>query len=100
MYYKHVYYYKFYFILDASPLENYHIAESFKVMSKQHNNILISFPSSEYRLIRRRIIESILSTDMAHHSKYVTSLKNKINIFELKNPDQVKNMILDNDKCK
>ena len=69
---------------DMSPLENYHILETFKVLAKKEFNILGSFQASEYRIIRRRMIEGILSTDMTQHSKNINALKNKLTYIGLK----------------
>jgi hypothetical protein len=46
-------------------------------------NILEKFNSSEFRLIRKRIIECILATDMTNHAKNITSLKNKLSLAEV-----------------
>ena len=56
-------------IIDFSPLESYHCAESFKVMMNPEYNILSNFNSAEFRLIRKRIIECIMATDMSNHQK-------------------------------
>ena len=59
-------------------MENFHISEAFKVLHNKDCNILAKFDPSEYRLLRKRMIESVLATDMANHSKAVTGLKNKL----------------------
>ena len=58
-------------------LENYHISQAFKVMIKPECNLLSEFTPEEYRTIRRRIIECVLATDMANHSKHSYALKSK-----------------------
>ena len=68
---------------DISVLENFHIASSFKIFSKDETNILKNFKEEEYRIIRKRIIESILSTDMANHQKVLANVKAKIGEFQI-----------------
>ena len=68
---------------DISVLENFHIASSFKILSKDETNILKNFKEEEYRIIRKRIIESILSTDMANHQKVLANVKAKIGEFQI-----------------
>lgn len=63
---------------DISPLENFHISTLFKLMNNPKNNILDNIKKDDYRLIRKRIINQILSTDMVNHSKVFDSVKNKI----------------------
>lgn len=60
-------------------------------------NVLANFNSSEFRLIRKRMIEGILSTDMANHSKYLNALKNKINASCVKDGENVSGIIEDKD---
>lgn len=64
--------------IDSSVLESYHIAETFKVLKNPKNNIFEDLKSEEYRIIRKRIIEGILHTDMHSHSKHLLRLKNKL----------------------
>ena len=65
-----------------SVLENYHISESFNLIKKPENNILKNFSQEEFRLIRQRIIECILATDMANHTKHLTQLRYKLEKFK------------------
>ena len=68
---------------DISVLENFHIASSFKILSKDETNILKNFKEEEYKIIRKRIIEGILSTDMANHQKVLANVKAKIGEFQI-----------------
>ena len=68
---------------DISVLENFHIASSFKIFGKEETNILKNFKEEEYRIIRKRIIEGILSTDMANHQKVLANVKAKIGEFKI-----------------
>lgn len=79
----------FLLFLDFSPLENYHTAESFKILMKPEYNILSNFNSAEFRLIRKRFIEAILATDMINHNKSLTNLKNKIQAAGIHNGENV-----------
>jgi calcium/calmodulin-dependent 3',5'-cyclic nucleotide phosphodiesterase len=65
---------------DRSILENYHVSETFKVLSDPNNNIFSKFGKSEVRLMRKRIIDMILATDMSSHTKQFTSLKLKLEV--------------------
>lgn len=61
---------------------------------KEESNILYSFTPEEYRISRRRIIESILATDMAFHQKQMSTIKNKIETFEIKKGNNIERMLL------
>ena len=52
-------------------------------MSKKQFDIWKNFPPAEYRQSRRRIIEGIISTDMANHQRVLTSLKAKVESYEI-----------------
>ena len=61
---------------DKSILENYHIAECYKLIhSEEKYNILSKFTPADYRLIRKRIISLVLSTDMSAHHSQISGLK-------------------------
>lgn len=70
---------------DVSVLENYHIAQTFKVISKSSTNIFATFTPEEFRICRRRMVESILATDMANHQSVVSAVKVKIESLDVKN---------------
>lgn len=73
-----------YLFLDHAVLENYHVAETFKVIKNPNNNIFELLSLEEYRVARRRIIEGILHTDMEAHSRNYSLLKNKLDALEIK----------------
>lgn len=85
------------FYIDASPLENYHISEAFKVLLKPQNYIFEGLDAAGYRLVRRRMIECVLATDMVNHGKYSTSLKNKASVYGITNGENIEKMIIDKD---
>jgi hypothetical protein len=63
---------------DISVLENFHVSAAFKVISHPNSNIFCDLQVEEYRVVRKRIVECVLATDMAKHTKSQTSLKIKI----------------------
>jgi len=53
---------------DKSVLENYHVAVAFRLLAVCPNtNILAGLPREQYALVRREIIDMVLSTDMNVH---------------------------------
>ncbi len=78
---------------DSSVLENYHVSEVFKLLVKDENCILEKFSPEEFRIFRRRMIECILSTYMANHSKTIGSVKNKLETFEINKGKNLDKMI-------
>ena len=75
---------------DISVLESYHVSSAFKVMSHPSSNIFSELQVEEYRVIRKRIVECVLATDMAKHTKSQTFIKIKLDQF--KELDQNKNL--------
>ena len=65
-------------------MENFHIAETFKLLKNEKLNIFENFSLEEYRTARRRIIELILHTDMEYHVSDLGILKNKVESYEIK----------------
>jgi hypothetical protein len=63
---------------DISVLENYHVSSAFKVISQKNSNIFCDIQNEEYRVVRKRIVECVLATDMAKHAKEVARLKIKL----------------------
>jgi hypothetical protein len=85
--------------LDSSVLENFHIAETFDTMLKDENNLLCNLKAEEFRLVRRRMIECILATDMANHVKHLNSLKSKLESYNIRYGENVEHL-LTNDVAK
>ena len=69
---------------DTSVLEMYHLAQTFKELQHNELNIFVNFSPEEYRICRRRMIDSILSTDMANHVKVMTTMKTKAESYNIK----------------
>ena len=87
---------------DIHVLENYHISQMFHIINKNNDikynsndnlnsknnnnkdrkknsyNIFDNLQIEDYRLIRKRIVDLILATDMQNHSKVCTLMKNFI----------------------
>lgn len=85
------------YILDKSVLENYHIAEAFKILNKSQCNILANLETTDFKHFRKRCIESVLATDMSNHSKVVTNTSSKINLLTKESKEfTVTNFLLEN----
>jgi hypothetical protein len=69
---------------DKSVLESYHVSEAFKIMRNPECNILQGMDQYEYRRVRKRMIEAILSTDMINHAKVQSLVKNRLVVNNIK----------------
>ena len=85
---------------DKSVLENYHIANIFKIVKDDKFNIFKPFLPEEYRIMRRRIIEGILATDMKKHQKVIGKIKNKAEVYNIKNGKNFNKMFNEKDANK
>jgi cAMP-specific phosphodiesterase 4 len=56
-------------------------------------NFLECLSQEEYRTIRRRMIENVLATDMANHTKHLNALKTKAEFFDIKNGQNISSLI-------
>ena len=63
---------------DISCLENFHSSKLFRILRKDENNIFEKLNIDERKIIRKRIINEILATDMAFHGKVMSVIKAKI----------------------
>ena len=68
---------------DLHVLESYHISQTFKVLSNKKFNIFQNFTPEEYRISRRRMIDAVISTDMAKHTKVITAAKTKTELYDV-----------------
>lgn len=71
-----------YITIDKSPLENYHLAEAFKLLRNKDLDIFDKLSSEEFKILRKRTIECVLATDMSFHSKHVGLIATKITIYQ------------------
>ena len=60
---------------DQSVQENFHIAESFAILTDEHYNFIAELTRDDFRTFRKRMIGIILATDMSRHFKDLTSIK-------------------------
>ena len=67
---------------DKSILENYHIAQAFKIFRKPATNIFANMSPEEFRTIRRFMIECVLATDMSKHGQQITQGPQKLENME------------------
>ena len=84
---------------DQSILENFHVAETFKIIHKEEYNLFCKLSKEEFRHIRRRMINCILATDMANHPKMSSELKNRALVLNIVNGKN-NNLLLGNDEKK
>jgi hypothetical protein len=83
---------------DISILENYHASLLFRTLRKSENNIFEKLSNIDYKIIRKRMISEILSTDMANHGKVVSVIKSKIVLNE--NNEYRLNLLSGNEQTK
>lgn len=81
---------------DSSVLENHHVAASFELMhSDSENNWAIKYSHSEYKRIRKVMIQTILATDMSKHFPDLGLLKSRMSSDEFDPElDKDKDMLL------
>lgn len=68
---------------DISVLENYHISQTFKVLSHKQFNIFANFSPEEFRISRRRMIKGVIATDMANHTKVLSTAKGQMEAHDI-----------------
>ena len=76
---------------DISCLENFHTSTLFKILRKDENNIFENMDINNYKHIRKRIVNQILATDMINHAMVLSSVKAKIDSWEIDNNNNEKN---------
>jgi hypothetical protein len=62
-------------------LENYHVAEAFNLTKIKNLNIFEKMKSELFKVLRKRTIECVISTDMALHSKHMSQITSKIDYY-------------------
>ncbi|KAK9819731.1 hypothetical protein WJX72_001710 [[Myrmecia] bisecta] len=67
---------------DQSPLENHHLAASFRLLLKPQYNFLKALPPEEQQQLRTAIVEEVLSTDMKRHFNLLSNFQG---VFQRKN---------------
>jgi len=81
---------------DKSVLENWHIAEAFKIILRPENNIFNKFSDRQFVSLRKKIIDSVLATDMSNHVSLISSLKGKLDYLEVNNGENINKLIMNN----
>ncbi|PAA52417.1 hypothetical protein BOX15_Mlig001064g1 [Macrostomum lignano] len=56
---------------DASPLENHHLATTFRILSNPSCNIFRGLSPSDYLKAREAVVRLILATDMSRHHEII-----------------------------
>jgi hypothetical protein len=74
---------------DVSVLENFHVSSAFKIISHPNSNIFCDMSVEEYRVVRKRIVECVLATDMAKHTKSQIGIKIKVDRLTKSSDDNV-----------
>ncbi|CAM9775040.1 unnamed protein product, partial [Chrysoparadoxa australica] len=64
---------------DTSVLENFHAAETFRLLSSDECSILEGFSEEDYKYVRQLILRVILATDLAHGFEYVGRFQAALN---------------------
>eukprot|EP01084_Bolivina_argentea_P095743 172117_1 len=67
---------------DDSVLENYHIAETFRILNDSKNNWMLAFPSSVRRYLATVIRRTILATDLKVHGTKMIQLQNMVDAYK------------------
>eukprot|EP00804_Cyclotella_cryptica_P029032 CCRYP_005238-RA/>CCRYP_005238-RA protein AED:0.08 eAED:0.08 QI:63/1/1/1/0/0/2/513/414 len=65
---------------DKSPLENMHASKASQLVKSAH--LLEDFSREQANLVRSKMIQAILTTDMAHHFNSVSYIENVISRFD------------------
>lgn len=63
---------------DKSVLENYHLAEAFRLLRLQSHNFLSNLPSEDAKQLRQTVISMVLATDMSQHLNYLTEMEEAV----------------------
>lgn len=69
---------------NQSVTQNFHSMNASKIFLNPRLNILNKLNSMEFKLFRKRLIESILATDMAQHTRLISLIKGKFNFYKIK----------------
>ncbi|EKX74377.1 3'5'-cyclic nucleotide phosphodiesterase family protein [Theileria equi strain WA] len=73
---------------DRAVLENFHSCCTFNILEIPECNIFADFSADEYKVIRRKLIELILATDMEDHFEIVSKFSLRKNSPEFSKDDE------------
>eukprot|EP00727_Mastigamoeba_balamuthi_P012371 m51a1_g7757 putative camp-specific 3 -cyclic phosphodiesterase 4b isoform x3 (750) ;mRNA; r:98534-101324 len=65
---------------DRSVLENHHLATFFRLCAVPRQNIFRNMSDGTCKALRKRIIETVLATDLAGHFSFINTLSNKLSV--------------------
>mmetsp|Transcript_34412 Transcript_34412/g.76444 ORF Transcript_34412/g.76444 Transcript_34412/m.76444 type:complete len:639 (+) Transcript_34412:160-2076(+) len=65
---------------DMSPMENHHVATSFKLLRHPDFNFVKRMPREKYLRLRRLLIDMVLATDMKQHFNILSKFQAKMQI--------------------
>lgn len=82
---------------DKSVLENYHSAETMKILLQEGCNFLESLDKASFKKFRKLFVESILATDMTFHAKLNTLVKNRLTNNSITKGNNIENFIPEDD---
>eukprot|EP00697_Spironema_sp_BW2_P002797 gnl/Spiro4/13731_TR7323_c0_g1_i1.p1 gnl/Spiro4/13731_TR7323_c0_g1~~gnl/Spiro4/13731_TR7323_c0_g1_i1.p1 ORF type:complete len:1123 (+),score=279.62 gnl/Spiro4/13731_TR7323_c0_g1_i1:87-3455(+) len=63
---------------DQSVLENFHLAETFRLLLQPDMNLLASLETDQYKTVRKIMIDLVLSTDMQGHKDFLDDFASRI----------------------
>lgn len=69
---------------NQSIIQNFQSRNASNVFLNAHLNISSKLSPIEFKLFRKRLIESILATDMAGHTKLISLIRGKFNFYKIK----------------
>eukprot|EP01105_Mastigella_eilhardi_P002305 TRINITY_DN1282_c1_g1_i1.p1 TRINITY_DN1282_c1_g1~~TRINITY_DN1282_c1_g1_i1.p1 ORF type:complete len:790 (+),score=195.96 TRINITY_DN1282_c1_g1_i1:302-2371(+) len=65
---------------DIAVLESNSLAIFFKICAHESHNIFHDVPDHKRKVMRKRIIEAVLATDLTVHFAFLSQLKNKLSV--------------------
>lgn len=82
---------------DKSVLENFHIAQSFKILLNPDNNIIDCYSPSQFKKFRKVFIETILATDMMFHARTNSNVRARLVNHGVQNGELLESIIPEKD---
>lgn len=79
---------------DKAVLENYHLYKAFSILRKPESDVFANFDRETYSRTRARIINIVLTTDMAVHFSELANLNNRIKANDFDPTKTDKDMLL------
>ena len=73
---------------DVSVLENFHIANSWRLMLEDDLNPFANFTEEQYQEARQTMVYAILGTDMKFHFDHLTKFKTRLSAGAFEDPER------------